>query len=190
MNFRVRGDDAGERGRRKACGDHGFTLIELMISLLLFALIAVAGVALVDSVLGVQGRTETRLDRLTALQRTMLVVSSDVEQVAAGDIVGGGSSLTFRRAAPGVGGVPATIRYALDRGVLVRDAGGGAQALLRDVANVRWRFAAGTAWIDRWPAGDPKLWPGAIELEVTFSGQPSGTIRRVVALPVRAKDVS
>ncbi|HET9511150.1 MAG TPA: prepilin-type N-terminal cleavage/methylation domain-containing protein, partial [Sphingomonas sp.] len=126
---------------RQGLDDAGFTLIELMISLLLFALIAVAGVALVDSVLGVQGRTEARLDRLTALQRAMLVVTGDVEHVASGTVEGGGAVLTFRRAAPGVGGPPVTVRYALDRGVLVRDAGGGAQALLRDVGGVRWRFA-------------------------------------------------
>ena len=174
----------------RGADDAGFTLIELMISLLLVALIAVAGVALVDSVLGVQGRTEARLDRLTALQRAMLVVSGDVEQVAGGDVEGGGATLSFRRAAPGVGGPPITVRYTLARGVLVRDAGGGRQALLRGVSGVRWRFAEGGTWLERWPAADPRAWPGAIELEVSLAGQPSGTIRRVVALPVRVRDTA
>ncbi|WP_326525702.1 type II secretion system protein GspJ [Sphingomonas sp.] len=169
--------------------DAGFTLIELMISLLLFALIAVAGVALVDSVLGVQGRTEARLDRLTQLQRAMLVVSGDLEQVAGGDISGGGGAIAFSRTAPGVGGVPVTVRYALARGVLVRDAGGGPQAVLRGVEGVRWRFWQG-GWAERWPAGDPADWPQAVELEVTLAGQPAGSIRRVVTLPVRARSVS
>ncbi|WP_294336144.1 type II secretion system protein GspJ [uncultured Sphingomonas sp.] len=178
------------RARGTSSDDAGFTLIELMISLLLFALIAVAGVALVDSVLGVQGRTEARLDRLTALQRAMLVVTGDIEQVANGNVEGAAAALTFRRAAPGVGGPPITVRYGLDRGVLVRDAGNGAQALLGGVAGVRWRFAEQGNWLGRWPAGDPKAWPGAIELEVTLAGTPTGTIRRVVALPIRARDVT
>jgi general secretion pathway protein J len=170
-------------------GAAGFTLIELMISLLMFALIAVAGVALVDSVLGVQGKTEVRLDRLTALQRAMLVVSGDLGQVAIGDVTGGGAAISFSRSAPGVGGPPVVVRYALARGVLVRDAGSGGQVVLRDVANIRWRFWQ-DGWIDRWPVGDAGGWPRAVEVEVTLAGQPSGTIRRVVTLPVRARAVS
>ncbi len=65
-------------------GQGGFTLLELMISLGLFALIAVAGLALVDSVIGVDGRTEARLDRVADLQRAMVVVSSDLDQIAPG----------------------------------------------------------------------------------------------------------
>ena len=177
--------DSGVRG-----GEQGFTLIELMISLMLFALIAVAGVALVDGVLGVQGRTEARLDRLTALQRAMLVLTGDIAQVASGDMVGGGVALSFRRSAPAVGGPPIGVRYTLDRGTLIRDAGNGPQSVLRGVGAVRWRFLQGGAWSDRWPGGDARAWPGAIEVEMTLAGQPSGTIRRVVALPVRARDVT
>ncbi len=160
-----------------------------MISLLMFALIAAAGVALVDSVLGVQGKTEARLDRLTAIQRAMLVVSGDLEQVAFGDMTGGGAALSFARSAPGVGGPPVTVRYAVTGGVLVRDAGSGGQAVLRGVAGVRWRFWQ-NGWIERWPPSDAKDWPQAVEVEVTLAGQPSGTLRRVVTLPVRAKAVS
>jgi len=176
--------------REGEAGAAGFTLIELMISLLLFALIAVAGVALVDSVLGVQGRTEERLDRLTAIQRAMLVVTADLEQIAAGDMSGGGADIAFRRAAPAVGGLPMGVRYVLEGGVLVRDAGGGGQAVLRGVAGVRWRFWRAGGWVDRWPQDDGRAWPGAVELEVTLAGQPAGTLRRVVVLPVRARDVT
>lgn len=177
--------------RGPAASDAGFTLIELIISLLLFALIAVAGVALVDSVIGVQGRTEVRLDRLTDLQRAMLVVSGDLEQVANGDLSGGASGIDFTRAAPGVGGPPVRVRYGVDRGVLVRDAGRGAQAVLRGVTAARWRFFDG-GWIERWPASEATrdAWPEAVELEVTLHGTPAGTARRVVRLPVRARAVT
>ena len=176
-------------GRGDGCADAGFTLIELMISLMMFALIAVAGVALVDSVLGVQGKTEIRLDRLTALQRGMLVLGGDLTQVAGGDITGGGPAISFSRSAPGVGGPPVSVRYAVVAGTLVRDAGGGGQAVLRGVSGVRWRFWQ-NGWIDRWPPADVRDWPQAVEVEVTLTGQPGGTLRRVVVLPVRARAVS
>ncbi|MBL7372952.1 prepilin-type cleavage/methylation domain-containing protein, partial [Escherichia coli] len=72
-----------------------------MISLGLFALIAVAGLALVDGIIKVQGRTEKRLDRLADLQRALFVVSSDIDQIAFGRVSGGGEKLNFTRAAPG-----------------------------------------------------------------------------------------
>ena len=172
--------------------DAGFTLIELMISLGLFALIAVAGLALVDSVIGVQERTEVRLSRLSDLQRTMLVVQGDLEQVAGGDVSGGGPSLSFTRAAPGIGGPPVGVRYTLAGGVLTRSAGAGTQALLGGVAGVRWRFF-GDAWVDRWPlvADQAAAWPRAVEVELTLAGTgPQGPLRRVVVLPARAKDVT
>jgi general secretion pathway protein J len=40
--------------KRPEAGEAGFTLIELMISLGLFALIAVAGLALVEGIINVQ----------------------------------------------------------------------------------------------------------------------------------------
>lgn len=171
--------------------DDGFTLIELLISLLLFALIAVAGIALVDSVLGVQGRTEGRLDRLTALQRAMLVMSGDITQVASGNIAGGGAALSFRRAAPGIGGPPVGVTYAVVGGTLVRQAGQGPQVLLPGVAALRFRFFDG-GWIERWPVSpqEAAAWPRAVEVEVTLAGTPSGSVRRVVLLPARAPDVT
>ncbi len=176
-------------------GDGGFTLIELVIALALFALIAVAGVALVDSVLGVQGRTAARLDRLSALQRAMLVVSGDIEQVARDDVVGGGAELGFTRAAPGIGGSPLAVRYTVRGGVLMRIAGGTPQRLLPGVSGARWRFY-GDGWVDRWPVSQERRapWPRAIELELTLAGSAAGgegdgqALRRVVLLPVRAKE--
>lgn len=175
-----------------AGGEAGFTLIELMIALVLFALISVAGLALVDGVLGVQGRTEARLDRLADLQRTMLVVTGDIEQIAAGDVAGGGDRLAFTRAAPGLGGAPVAVGYRLRGGALTRSVDGRPQALLAGVSAARWRFF-GDGWADRWPPADgdedaAAAWPRAIALELTVApGQgPAGALRRVVLLPARA----
>lgn len=173
-------------------GETGFTLIELMISLGLFALIAVAGLALVDGIINVNHRTEGRLDRLAALQRTMFVLTSDLDQVAGGAIEGRGDRLSFTRSAPGVGGVGVPVRYAVVGGTLVR-AAPAPQLLLPQVARARWRFWDG-AWVDRWPRDDSKeqkaRWPRAVALDLQAAG-PGGapvTLRRVVTLPSRAKE--
>jgi general secretion pathway protein J len=174
----------------RAASDEGFTLIELMISLALFALIAVAGLALVDSVLGVQSRTEGRLDRLADLQRAMLVVTADIEQVAVGNVSGGADRLSFTRAAPGFGGPPVAVSYALAGGTLTRTIGGAPQRLIDGVGRLRWRFYDGS-WQAAWPSGpDATRWPRAVELEMTVAGEGSqrGLLRRVVLLPARAKE--
>lgn len=169
----------------------GFTLIELMISLGLFALIAVAGLALVDGIIGVQGRTEKRLNRLADVQRAMFVVTSDLDQIAPGALSGGGSQIAFTRAAPGIGGAAVKVEYAAAGGALVRRVGPLPQAVLAGVTQAQWRFWDG-AWVDRWPAREDEAErrPRAVELRMQVAGpggQPA-TLRRVVTLPVRPQE--
>lgn len=167
----------------------GFTLIELMISLALFGLIAVAGVALVDSVLGVQGRTSLRLDRAATLQRTMLLVGGDLDQLSEGTLAGGGGSISFSRHAPALGGPAVPVRYDVLNGTIVRSLGTGiSQPVISGVSDVRWRFYDG-AWIERWPPSPERStdWPRAVEmvLQLSPADGPRGTLRRVVVLPGR-----
>lgn len=176
---------------RPEAGQSGFTLIELMISLGLFALIAVAGLALVDGIIDVNRRTEGRLDRLAALQRAMFVLTSDLDQISGGPVAGGGGRLSFTRAAPGYGGISVPVRYAVTGGALVRGAGTVPQVLLPGVAQARWRFWDG-GWVDRWPASDETRdrWPRAVSVDLQATG-PNGapvTLRRVVALPVQPRE--
>jgi len=161
-----------------------------MISLGLFALIAVAGLTLVQGIINVQGRTEIRLDRLAELQRTMFVITSDIDQIATGRITGGAKEgLKFVRAAPGQGGARLQVEYRVAGGMLMRSGGPIAQPLLPGVTAARWRFWNG-AWRDRWPVSDaPELanqWPRAIEMELQIAspqGGPAGLVRRVIVLP-------
>lgn len=172
-------------------GEAGFTLLELMISLGLFALIAVAGLALVDGIIKVQDRTEGRSDRLADLQRAMFVVSSDLDQIARGTIDGGAANLSFSRAAPAVGGAAVPVRYSIANGNLVRQIGPMPQELLRGIASLRWRFWNG-AWVNKWPIDDKnrERWPRAVEIEMQVAGPGGvpGTLRRVVTLPDRARE--
>jgi general secretion pathway protein J len=181
---------SGEGGRTAPVGEAGFTLIELMISLALFALIAVAGLALVDGILGVQGRTEGRLDRLADLQRAMFVVSSDFDQVARGDISGDAAGVQFTRSAAGFGGPAVPVRYAMAGGTIVR-AAPGPQLLLGGVSGARWRYFD-EGWVDRWPPSEQARdrWPRAVALEMVVAdgGGAPRPLRRVVVLPMRPKE--
>ena len=171
-------------------GEEGFTLLELIISLGLFALIAVAGLGLLDSVLNVQGRTETRLNRLSDLQRAMFVVQSDLDQITRGAVSGRGNGIAFTRIAGGMGGPPVPVRYDAAQGALVRSAP-QPQLLLQGVAAAKWRFRDGNAWVDRWPVNDERKgeWPRAVSVEMQVAGDgPQGTLRRVVVLPDQPRD--
>jgi general secretion pathway protein J len=168
-------------------GEGGFTLIELMISLGLFALIAVAGVTLVDSILSVQGRTEKRLDRIAEVQRAMFVVDSDFDQLAAGRVQGDGSQVTFTRASPGLGGPPIAVSYRVADGMFIRTVAGQPQRVLTGVERARWRYFDG-GWLDSWPPDQERVdtWPRAVVVDLTIDA-PSGmggTVRRVVTLPI------
>jgi general secretion pathway protein J len=176
---------------RPEAGSAGFTLIELIISMGLFALIAVAGLALVDGIIKVQGRTEKRMDRLADLQRALFVVSSDIDQISRGRVSGGGEKLNFTRAAPGFGGPAIDLQYSVANGNLVRGSGALVQTVVAGVSDVRWRFFDGAAWADRWPVKDEDKdrWPRAVAIEFQAIG-PGGTpgaLRRVVTLPDQAE---
>ncbi|MBO9714885.1 MAG: prepilin-type N-terminal cleavage/methylation domain-containing protein [Sphingomonas sp.] len=166
----------------------GFTLIEVMISLALFGLIAVAGLALVSGILNVREHTEVRLDRLGQLQRAMLVLENDLDQVTNGKIVSGGTDIAFTRVGPAAGSAPVEVRYAVVGGALVRLIGARSQVLLPGVQAARWRFYDQSEWANGWPrdARRPGLWPRAIEVQVALAGSPGGTLRRLVELPVQA----
>jgi len=176
-------------------GEQGFTLIELIVSLALFGLIAVAGLALVENVLGVQAQTDGRLERLGDLQRAMFVLTGDLEQLSDGPLRGTADVIAFRRHAQALGGYGAPVGYALAGGVLVRtlEVGGvpRMQRLLTGVSAVRWRYRDGAAgWRDTWPPAEPERqddWPDAVDVTLVLApgrGRPAGTLRRIVMLPV------
>lgn len=177
--------------------DHGFTLVEVLIALALFSLIGVAGFSLLNAVVGVQSRTEQRLDHLAQMQRAMHVMVLDFQQIAVPPISIEEGAATFRRyASTGISQTVA-VRYDLDEQNFRRTlslAGGGAQeqTLLSGVESLRWQFfQAGAGWTETWPpaGADDDLLPQAISAELTIRderGGLAGLLRRVVRLPAQA----
>ncbi len=186
--------------------DPGFTLIEVVIALALFALIALAGVTLLNSVLRVQRGTQGRLERLADEQRAMFVIADDFGSMANAPLTATASGVEFARRTPAG---PRALRYALADGGLQRalDHGAQVQQLLGGVTALRWQYyVRGKGWSERWPPSpeQAQAWPSAIavDIDVTASGAGSsrtrasassrdpsaasvGSLRRVVVLPLR-----
>ena len=178
---------------RSHVGEAGFTLIEVVIALALFALISLAGLALVESVIRVEERTSGRLERLGQLQRAMFVLTRDLEQVAAGTLQEVNGGVRFQRNAASVYQPGSTVGYTLSAEGLFRTSAAEtpaatAQLVLGNVASVSWSFFfRGRGWLENIPlnaAGAPEQ-PAAVAVDILLdeSGAPSGSLRRVVELP-------
>ena len=178
-------------------GESGLTLLEVLVSLSLFALIGVAGFAIVESVLGVRDRTDGRLERLGDIQRAMHLMRLDFEQAGDGPLRFDGVEVFFRRHEAG-SGEALDIAYRAESGALTRRvrlplSPAADQRLLDGVASARWRFyRAGNGWLEEWPPPEvrPPPLPDAVEIVMEIGGGPSlpgGRLRRVVRMPRGAK---
>ena len=65
-----------ERGWTEA----GFTLVELMVALFIFAILSAAGVMLLSGSIGAQGAVQQRLDGLADVQRAASLLTVDLAQ--------------------------------------------------------------------------------------------------------------
>lgn len=160
----------------------GFTLVELLVSLVLFALISLAGVSLVETVIGVQQRTETRSQRLSEIQRALYLLTADIEQLSSGPLIEGGTLLFTRSSA--AGDYPVVYRFA--GGALYRQAGENNLPALSGVAGLQLRFFKNGAWTQTPTTPEDTARPEAVEvvLELTPSpGESAGVVRRVIELP-------
>lgn len=169
-------------------GQAGFSLVEILVTLGLFSLIALAGVVLVGSILQVRERTEGRLEELGELQRAMLIITSDFQQARGGSLRVSASGASLERLAEGrlIG-----ILYAVEDGRLVRTLSasggpGGRQIVLDQLAGVSWRvYRIEDGWGDTWPRAAPAGTPLALAVEMDLDASRvglSGAMRRVVEL--------
>ena len=100
----------------------GVTLVEILVALVLFALIAVAGFSVLDQVVRVQDGTQGRLDRLAAMQRSMHILTQDLMYASGSSLSFADGAVSFRRSAADG---EMSVRYALKDDTLVRSVSGG-----------------------------------------------------------------
>ncbi len=174
----------------------GFTLVEVLVALVLFSLIGIAGFSLVDGLMRVQHRTEGRLERLAELQRAMHLMTLDFEQITSDALSVEDTSVSFRRFSASEGDIG--VRYALVDGTLRRTLSSRrgaprvAQRLISRVEALDWYFfVPELGWQPTWPpaASYHGTRPTAIAAVVSLSAEavgPSGSLRRVVQLPARS----
>jgi len=173
----------------------GFTLVELMVSLLIFSFLAAAGVGLLAFSVRAQQAGAEKLADIARLNQLGSALSADLAQVRArptrneaGDPVplffgasGSGTTPMLRLTRAGWTNVDEAprpseqkVEYRLDNGSLVRvaypmldgAAPGPVAAILDHVASIKLRYRYEGAWSDQWnPAPDRPL-PDAVEMTI------------------------
>jgi general secretion pathway protein J len=187
---------------------NGFTLVEMLVALGIFALLAAAGVGVLRSSVDVQGAVETRLTAISGVARLNAMLSNDLGQAVdrpsrapsavRAAFVGDINGMTF--VSGGRANVDGAARSELQRiewrsrsGKLERTGfaaidgsdEGIASALARDIrgASFRYRMLDGS-WNSSFVSTDQQPLPTALELTMTpLSGAP---VVMVFALPAGA----
>lgn len=184
--------------------ERGFTLVEVLVALLIFGLIAAAGVAILTFSVRAQTATDKRFDDIAALNRTVALLSGDLGQAIDRPSRDEGGTprpafvgesdgrLAFVRAGwANVDAAPRAsvqkVAYRLTDGTLERVAypmvdGAppmAAVALVGNVAGVAARYRYKGAWSDRWDGTQGAPLPQAAELVVRRT---DGTAIRLMLL--------
>ncbi len=173
----------------RAGPEAGFSLVEMLVTLAIFAAVGIACYAILTTIIRVRDQTEGRLEAYATLDRALILFSRDLEQGSAQDVVFADDVLAFER--PGPDG-PRTVRYLVTDDTLIRQttdpAGQGRldQTLLTRVGGFDLRFLDGAgAWADVWPpeSGEGDLRAVELALELQDFGADPVTILRLAELP-------
>jgi len=173
----------------------GFTLLELVIALAIFALLGLASGRLFDTVVRAQQATTSHEQDLRRLQRAIGVIERDVLQLASAVIVLGPTTLQLQRGNwRNPQDLPRSERqqviYRLDNQMLWRESRGlesstvERQRLLDDVRMLNWRlFDRDVGWSYVWPVGKGAAATPPQALEMVLSAGRFEQVRRVLPLP-------
>lgn len=171
----------------------GFTLLELVIALAIFALLGLASWGLFDGVVRMQQGTTAHEREFRRLQRAVAVIERDLLHVTEQPVVLERGQLQLQRSHwRNPLDLPRserkTLTYRLDNGVLWRESLGEGtpipqrQKLLGDVRQLSWRlFDRQTGWRDQGLPAQATNAPLAVELQVSVGRFEA--IRRVLLLP-------
>ena len=197
--------------RARAAGrQRGFTLLEVLVSLALFGLIAAAGVTVMAYAVDSQGVLRERMDRLGEFQRSRALLRADLSQAAVRLVRrsdGSSARDAFTGNRPGEAGPlfafvrrgrenPAAeprssleyVEYRIVDGRLERSARAvvdgtvppPARVLIDGIREARVAYLVDGAWNDGWHGGATSL-PAAIELELELDA--IGRVRQRFLLP-------
>ncbi len=180
---------------------NGFTLVELLVSLAIFGLLAAAGVGLLGTSVRTQVSVGARLDGLAAEQRMDALLAMDLAQALprmtrnaegadrAAFISNGETLLSLVRAA-GVSGEAQRagvqrVEWRLARGRLRRAVSpmpdgaviGEGGVIADNIDDARIRFRDKGEWRTRWDPLQPDALPQAVELILTKKG--AAPVRRL-----------
>jgi general secretion pathway protein J len=163
----------------------GFTLIELMVSLALFALISVAGVSLIETMVGVEQRLNGRTERLAEMQRALFLIAADFEQLTIGPARDASGVSLSRASLDG----DYSVAYQLSNGALHRVQAGTDRTILSDVKMLEWRFLTPAGWSAQPATKEMPQRPRGVEVTLQLAPRQrsaGGTLRRVITLPVES----
>lgn len=188
----------------------GFTLVEMLVAMTIFALLAAAGVGLLRSSVDTQSAVDRRLGEVSAVGRLHALLASDLGQAVlrptrgtGGErpaFIGEASAMQLVRAGwQNLDAEPRSnlqrVEWRLDQGALARvghrhlDGGddGDAAVLARSLESLvfRYRGAAGD-WASVWQSTVQEPLPAAVELSLQFRGEPP--LLFVIALPPRGAE--
>lgn len=173
----------------------GFTLVEVLVALFIFALISAAGVSMLSFSIDNRVSVKSVSDRGAALQRTRQILRADLGQAAPRGVRSGGRVelaflggqdgrlLSLTRA--GWSNVDARPRPSLQRvdyrlvdkrleRVVHQQLDGGdagaPQVLYDGVSDATVTFLSGGFESRTWPVNDQRQMPDAVRLDMTFEG--------------------
>lgn len=182
----------------KLAKQRGFTLLEMMLALTLFSLVALAGYQLLQTHLRSQAQLVEDVARMSFLTRLFSLLERDLQHAlipANGGIAlaepsfvaGTGNDLLalVRRSSVNSNAALQRVRWRLSNTTLSRYSGDPLQptAHFNDVTAVNLRFYSAGRWQARWQAGFAL--PEAIEVTVTLRN--SGALQRIVLLGAGGK---
>lgn len=191
------------RGRNVKHSEHGFTLVEMLVALVIFGLLASAGTALLVSSVDAQGVVAERLDQSAGLRRVQALAQQDLSaalmrpaRTASGDAPAFEAQSGTRLFALTRGGVGtgladdprATVRrvtWRLDQGRLTRAVAEGSDAraegqpvlLASEIAAVMLRYRSDGVWQDAWRPSDARQLPQAVEIAITYADGRTALLR-------------
>jgi general secretion pathway protein J len=186
--------------------ERGFTLVELVVALFVFGLLASAGVALLGFSVKAQGAAGVRLDEVAAIRRVSALVTADLAQATprisrapsgSAEVAFFGSSggsrelaLAFiRRGWENPEELPRAsmqkVQYRLVDDRLERRVApmldgaepGPPAVIVRGVKSLALRYRIGGEWRDRWDVTRADAMPRAVEMVLDIDG--IGLVRQV-----------